>query len=699
MIWIIIRKDCLKSVVLIFTSKQVGLGIGLKCVRGYLAITSYFVSKPNTYSLLLVYIGNIYGRGAEMNLEKTRKILLLGTLLSLLFTFSAYATEYTATAGVNTAFTEEQLLNMNANASLDEQSTVDWLSAYKEVTEEELRETLGDRLEKDAVVSAVVNANTGNMYIRLTNGDCYKTVKASKQFITYLKLAGVEVTNTTFIEEVVTEEPVEGNSMAVGNEVIAALLLLGMLFVPCYLFYQSTRKEPVSLGKIKGDIERVNEGIPTVKFDDVEGIEELKSDIMRLVDCLKNPKKYQKIGARTPKGVILYGPPGTGKTLIAKAIAGEASVPFFSAVGSDFVEKYVGVGASRVRELYKKAKKAAPCIVFIDEIDAVASQRGEDNNSERDQTINALLAELDGFKSTDNIITICATNRLDLLDDAFKRAGRFDLKLAVGLPDKHSREKILEIHSRGKKLDKAIDLKVIANKTTGFSGADLEALLNEAAMVAVGKNKDCIDYSDIDDAYFKIVMQGNKKKRDKITETNKVVAWHEAGHTLATKLLTDDVVSSVTIIGSSSGAGGVTFRNPREDNVLQSKRYLENTVKVMYAGRAAEQLYFNDDDSITIGASQDIKQATSIIKDYIALYGMGDKGMLDMRQFGRDYKEVIGEAADMSMELYNDVVDLLKANYDLLKTLAEELLQKETLEELEINQIIDAHNSNSVVAC
>ena len=240
-----------------------------------------------------------------------------------------------------------------------------------------------------------------------------------------------------------------------------------------------------------------------ITFEDVQGIDELKPDLYRLVDCLKNPDKYREIGARMPKGVIFYGPPGTGKTLTAKALAGEAGVPFFSICGSDFVEKYVGVGASRVRALYKNARKSAPCIVFIDEIDAIGGERGESNNGEKDQTINALLAELDGFKSTDNVLTICATNRLDILDPALLRAGRFDLKLAIGLPDKEGREKILKVHAKNKKFDETVDIKELAGKTVGFSGAELENLLNESALIAANSDKKVIDKDAIEDAFFK----------------------------------------------------------------------------------------------------------------------------------------------------------------------------------------------------
>lgn len=467
--------------------------------------------------------------------------------------------------------------------------------------------------------------------------------------------------------------------------VLGAILFYFGIYVP-----EHKRKDIVLVGggSQRQPVNENNNEVPKVHFSDVEGIEELMSDIERIVDCLKNREKYKKMGARIPKGVVLYGPPGTGKTLIAKAIAGEADVPFFSAVGSDFVEMYVGVGAKRVRELYKKAKKAAPCIVFIDEIDAVAAQRGKDDNSERDQTINALLGELDGFDGSEGVVTICATNRLDLLDDAFKRAGRFDLKLAVGLPDKKSRLKILQIHSKNKKLSDEISLELIANKTVGFSGAELETLLNEAALSAASKNKEFVMMEDIDDAFFKIVMQGNKKKRTEITNELQVVAYHESGHTIASKLLTGDSVSSVTIIQSSSGAGGVTFRQPQE-NGLKSKKYLENLIMTMYAGRAAEEIFLGSKDAITTGASQDIKQATQIIKEYLAIYGMGDNGMLDLTQFSREFTGILEEASEIAKKLYNETLKFLKSQNVLLNEMASALIIKETLNEDEIDKIIN----------
>ena len=597
----------------------------------------------------------------------------------LFFSFLCPTNIYGAEDSKRTRSVEKGVVTESV-VSEETEKSLDWLSGFIEITEEDLYK----ELESTKITSGIQNTTSNFLYVTLENGKQYKIKEYDANLISYIKLNNIEY-NLIAFEEAVEKSPVK---KVVSNANTWFLLCLIILFITPYAIYKKKNTAVVAVSSGGTTSIKDSDGVPDVKFDDVEGIEELKSDIMRIVDCLKNPKKYEAIGARTTKGVILYGPPGTGKTLIAKAIAGEAGVPFFSMVGSDFVEKYVGVGAQRVRDLYKKARKAAPCIVFIDEVDAVAGQRGRDENTESDQTINALLAELDGFKSSDNIVTICATNRLDMLDSAFKRAGRFDLKLAVGLPDKKGRERILGIHSKNKKLHSEVDLSVIANKTVGFSGAELETLLNEAALVAVGKDKKEIDYEDIDDAFFKLVMQGNKKKRDKVTEVNRVVAWHEAGHTLATKLLTDDNVPSVTIVGSSSGAGGVTFRTPQEDNILHSKKYLESLVKVMYAGRAAEEIYFGDEDSITTGASQDIKQASGIIKEYLSIYGMGKMGMLDLGQFRHDYQDIIEEASEMAQRLYSEVLDLFKDNYDTLKELSEELLEKESLDETEIDAIV-----------
>ena len=430
---------------------------------------------------------------------------------------------------------------------------------------------------------------------------------------------------------------------------------------------------------------KINTTIPDVGISDVQGIDTIMEDVMAVIDGLKNPSAYNAIGAKLSKGVVLYGPPGTGKTLLAKAIAGTAGVPFLSVSGSDFVEKYVGVGASRVRELYSIAKKKAPCIVFIDEIDAIGGSRGNDSNSERDQTINALLTELDGFDGTNGVITICATNRLDMLDPALIRAGRFDLKLAIPNPDLKAREAILRKHAEGKNFSLSVDMNVIAKKTVGFSGAELATLLNSAALNAVRSGRQVIIMDDVEDAFFRIVMNGSKKDNDN-AETLKLVAWHEAGHALAIKLLTDDGVSSVTITGSTSGAGGVTFRQPKE-GVIYSKKYLKNVVKCMYGGRAAEKILLQDDDLVTIGASQDIHQASGVIKDYLSRYGYGENSMLDLSVFGKEV-DIIKEARNMASECYEDVLKLLNENKATLKAIADALIEKESLDEAELDEII-----------
>lgn len=430
---------------------------------------------------------------------------------------------------------------------------------------------------------------------------------------------------------------------------------------------------------------------PSVTFDDVAGAKELKSDLSFVIDYMKHPEAYKKLGARLPKGIILYGPPGTGKTLTAKAIAGTAGVPFFSASGSDFVEMYVGLGAKRVRSLFKKAREASPCIVFIDEIDAVGGSRNSaSSHSELNQTINALLNELDGFNGSEGILVVAATNRLEDLDPALVRPGRFDKQLAVPLPERDDRKEILKVHSKNKIFSSDVNWDEIAETTVGFSGASIEALLNEAAFIAASNKRDEITGADIDRAMYKLLMKGDQKsssnKRDK--EELRICAYHEAGHVVATKLLTKDRVPKVTIISSTSGAGGVTFRTPKEMS-LHSKKYLENIVKIMYAGRAAEEIYFGNKDNITTGASSDIKNATEIIKEYIGTYGMSDEyGLINLQSFQNVSQEnLIAKSSEMAKRLYSEVLDLLKDNSFVLAKLANELLKKESLCESEIEEM------------
>jgi cell division protease FtsH len=444
----------------------------------------------------------------------------------------------------------------------------------------------------------------------------------------------------------------------------------------------------------KSNTTEIVKEIPKVTFDDVAGCKELKSDLKYIIDYLKDSTTYKRVGAQLPKGIVLYGPPGTGKTLLAKAVAGTAGVPFFSVSGSDFVEMYVGLGAKRVRTLFKKAREAAPCIVFIDEIDAVGGHRGSGlSHSESNQTINALLNELDGFNGKEGILVIAATNRLEDLDPALIRPGRFDKQLAVPLPEKEDRLSILKVHSRNKRFADDVNWDEISATTVGFSGAALASMLNEAAFMAASQGHDVISMSDIDRAIYKILMKGDQRE-DHQSHRNKkeleTCAYHESGHVIATKLYTNDRVPKVTIISSTSGAGGVTFRTPEETGLV-SKSYIEGCIKMMYAGRAAESIYFNNEEMITTGASSDIKQATEVIKNYICVYGMSDQyGLLNLNAFENiNQEELIRKASELARSLYESVRKDIEANSELLHKLASELLIKESLSEHEIEAIIE----------
>lgn len=468
----------------------------------------------------------------------------------------------------------------------------------------------------------------------------------------------------------------------------------------------SGKKDGFDFAKMAGMPDKmslnIKRDVPNIKFSDVAGIDEVEREVKSIVSFLKNPYKYQRMGARMPKGAILYGPPGTGKTLIAKAIAGEAGVPFLNVSGSDFMEMYVGVGAKRVRELFDTARKMSPCIIFIDEIDAIGGKRGNSNSSERDQTINAILTEMDGFAGSEGIFVLAATNRLDILDPAIIRAGRFDKHIAVSLPDLDARKAILALHAKNKKFDETVDFDIIAKQTVGFAGADLENLLNEASIIAVDNGKSFVSSEEIDRAFFKVVMQGDVKdgQSNRGKKELELVAWHEAGHTLITKLLTNDDVTRVTILASTSGAGGVTFHTPREGE-FYSKQDLKNRIAISYGGRAAEEILFGDHDHVTVGASSDIQSASKSIRDYIMKYGMSDKfGMLDISAF--DYQsmsndDLVDEAATLANEIYQYTLQTLQNNRDKLQALAEALLENESLLDTDINRILGIDNSEDSV--
>ena len=445
-----------------------------------------------------------------------------------------------------------------------------------------------------------------------------------------------------------------------------------------------------------------------IKFPDVAGLDEEKSDLEEIVDFLKNAQKYIDVGARIPKGVILVGPPGTGKTLFAKAIAGEANVPFFSISGSDFVEMFVGVGASRVRDLFEEAKKNAPCIVFIDEIDAVARRRGTGmggGHDEREQTLNQLLVEMDGFGVNEGIIVLAATNRVDILDPAIMRPGRFDRKIAIGTPDVKGRLEILNVHSKNKPLSDDVDLDEVSKSTSGFTGADLENLMNEAAIRAAKSNRRFIKMEDIRESFLKVGV-GTEKKSKVVTEKEKrITAFHESGHAILHYILPDiDPVNTVSIIPTGFGAGGYTMSMPEEDVMFETRGRMLNEIVAMLGGRAAEAIVLDD---ITTGASSDIKKATHMAKNMVMRYGMSDNiGAICYDDEGeevfigrdlahtRGYSDATASKLDEEVKFiidtcYEKAVKLIGENRDKLDACAELLLEKEKINRAEFEQLFE----------
>ena len=447
-------------------------------------------------------------------------------------------------------------------------------------------------------------------------------------------------------------------------------------------------------GKVYDDTERKTK----IKFDDVAGLEEEKSEMIEIVDFLKRPEKYTKMGARVPKGVLLYGKPGTGKTLIAKAIAGEADVPFISMSGSEFIEMFAGLGASRVRKLFEKARKLAPCIVFIDEIDAIGSRRTSNSGAETEnnQTLNQLLVEMDGFSSEETIIVLAATNRPEMLDKALLRPGRFDRQITIPAPDLKGRLDILKIHSKDKKLADDVNLESIAEDTAGFTGAELENILNEAAIVATKMKHDEIENDDIEEAVKKVTVGLEKKERVISGKDKRLTAYHEAGHAVVSRYLpTQTNVKEVSIIPRGV-AGGYTMYKNNEDKFYVSKTEMQEKLIALLGGRAAEKLVLDD---ISTGASNDIEVATRIARDMVTKYGMSDKlGPIDfqgkepyeMQMFGEDIGDKIGQEVKMLIDTaYSDAIILLKEHRDKLDAIAQTLLQKEKINEQEFNDIFD----------
>ena len=552
-------------------------------------------------------------------------------------------------------------------------------------------------------VSAVQEKNVSDVYINQNSAVPTGTVSVT------LKDDGntrkVNVSDVEQVEKLLTENQVEYRLSDVPKDsmlttvVVPMLITLGGVFLIFFLMSRQNgggNSKAMNFGKSRAKMSTKNE--IKVTFRDVAGLREEKEELEEIVDFLKDPKKYIQVGARIPKGVLLEGPPGTGKTLLAKAVAGEAGVPFFSISGSDFVEMFVGVGASRVRDLFQDAKKNAPCIIFIDEIDAVARRRGSGlggGHDEREQTLNQLLVEMDGFGVNEGIIVMAATNRKDILDPAILRPGRFDRDVLVGRPDIGGREEILKVHARNKPLGDDVDLKQIAQTTAGFSGADLENLLNEAAILAAKENRVYIQQSDIRHAFVKVGIGPEKKSRIVSEKERRITAYHEAGHAILFHLLPDvGPVYSVSII-PTGGAGGYTMPLPEKDDMFNTKGHMLQEITVSLGGRVAEEEIFDD---ITTGASQDIKQATAIAKSMITKFGMSERlGLINYdndsdevfigRDFGhtsRGYGEKVAGTIDEEVkriidECYLKARTLIQEYHPVLEKCAQLLLEKEKI--------------------
>jgi len=481
---------------------------------------------------------------------------------------------------------------------------------------------------------------------------------------------------------IVTEENGQSAAAAIGNFMSFGMMAV-IVFVAFRMMGRAGGKKAMALEVVAADIDQSRMG-----FDNVAGNDEAKEMVTDVIDFIKNPDKYAKYGARMPRGLIFYGPPGTGKTLMARAIAAEAGVPFYATSGSDFVQMYVGVGAKRIRELFGKARESGRAVVFIDEIDAIGksrSARAEGGNDEREQTLNALLTEMSGFDIGEGIVVIAATNRLDTLDEALLRPGRFDRQIEIGLPDVAGRQRILEVHSRNKPLAKNIDISDIARQTVYFSGAMLENLMNEAAIVAAKAHISEITQKEIDAAYYTIIAGAQKKDRSRIKERDRrITAYHEAGHALAAKILApENTVSKITIIPSTKGAAGFCVNIP-PDKMYFTKTELEAQVIGLLAGRAAEEMIFGE-SNVTTGASNDIQRANGIIKDYITKYGMGTTGMAELSD-----EQCRQEAAIHMNKLYDKAKELLSAHSETLEAITAALLDKESLNEKELDEIMVA---------
>ncbi len=524
------------------------------------------------------------------------------------------------------------------------------------------------------------------------------TLPKSDEFISKITDAADKNKFTLNVER----DPESSEWLAVLTEIIPLAILVGATF---WLFTRQIGGNNKSMDFGKSRAKLLEEGTKT-NFKDVAGLTEEKEEVKELIDFLKNPKKFQAMGARIPKGVLLVGPPGTGKTLLARAVAGEAKVPFYYISGSDFVELFVGIGASRVRDMFKQAKMNAPCLIFIDEIDAVGRQRGTGlggGHDEREQTLNQLLTEMDGFGPHEGIIVIAATNRPDVLDPALLRPGRFDRQVTVGLPDKNARLEILKVHAKNKTLDKNITLEYLAKRTPGFSGADLENLLNEAALLTVRRGKKAITMSEIDEATDRVIMGPAKVTKKYTDKEKKLVAYHEAGHAVVgLKLEGANDVQKITIIPRGQ-AGGYTMMTPKEETFTSTKQELLEAISGLLGGRVAEEIEFGE---ITTGAHDDFKKATKIARSMVTEYGMSKLGPMMLEEpsgntfLGRDYtknrniSDIVAHEIDEEMrsiinECYEKTKKILKENKNLLDLIANTLLEEETITKEQIDSLVE----------
>ena len=561
-------------------------------------------------------------------------------------------------------------------------------------------------LEKDNVKSVnLQNGIDSIASVKLKDGDTFRTVIPQEAADTFYKDYLKEKSDAGTIN--VVSSPTKQTSFLV--EWIPTLLMFAFIVFFWYKMMQQAGGggKMNSFGKSKAKLINKEDGKNLVKFKDVAGLEEEKEELAEIVDFLKDPKKFINMGARIPKGVLLVGPPGTGKTYLSKAVAGEAGVPFFIMSGSDFVEMFVGVGASRVRDLFESAKKNAPCIIFIDEIDAVGRKRGAGlggGHDEREQTLNQLLVEMDGFGTNEGVIVMAATNRADILDPAILRPGRFDRTVYVGKPDVRARKAILEIHSRGKKLADDVNLEVIAKRTPGFTPADLENLMNESALLAARRGENAISMEDVDEASIKVQAGPAKKSRVVSEKERKLTAVHESGHAIVSRLLPEeDPVHMITIIPRGM-AGGFTAYLPEDDVSFMTKKKMEASIVSLLGGRVAESLVLDD---ISTGASNDIERATKIARSMVTHYGMSEKlGTINYdssenevfigRDLGRsiDYSErtaaeIDDEVTRIINEAYTKCKELLSENLDKLLALSDALLEKETIYSKDFEKIFN----------